>query len=227
MRKSDTITVSKSTKNDLLRFGFKESNIHILPQSIRIAPVHSLQSVQKFEDPTMLYLGTIRPMKRPHAVIKAFEILKKDIPNLKLIVAGMSVGKYGKKVEKMMYKSVYNDSIAYLGKVDDARKRELMENCHVICVTSIKEGWGLIVTEAASQGTPAVAYNVDGLRDSVQDNITGLITKENTPEDLAKHVAKVLTDPALYSRLQAAAFGYASSLTADHMYEIFKKHAGL
>jgi glycosyltransferase involved in cell wall biosynthesis len=227
MRKSDTITVSKSTKNDLLRFGFEESRIHILSQSIRMKPIRSLEEVRKFEDPTLLYLGTIRPMKRPHEVIKAFYMLKKDIPNLKLIVAGMSVGRYGKKIEKMVKNSEYKDSIVYLGKVSEERKRELMENSHIICVTSIKEGWGLIVTEAASQGTPAVVYNVDGLRDSVQHNITGLVTEQNTPTHLATQIKKMLDDTTVYNRLQTAAYRYACSLTVEHMYETFKKHAGL
>jgi len=40
----------------------------------------------------------------------------------------------------------------------------LLQKSHVLAVTSVKEGWGLVVTEANPQGTPAVVYNVDGLR---------------------------------------------------------------
>ena len=55
--------------------------------------------------------------------------------------------------------------------------------------TSVKEGWGLIVTEAGSQGTPAIVYDVDGLRDIVVESETGVIfNSKNKPEELAKKI---------------------------------------
>ena len=50
---------------------------------------------------------------------------------------------------------------------------------------SIKEGWGLVVVEAASQATPSIVYNVSGLNESVKNGITGDVLLENTPKDMA------------------------------------------
>ena len=49
-----------------------------------------------------------------------------------------------------------------------------MAEAHVLLMTSVREGWGLVVTEANACGTPAVVYNVPGLRDSVRNEETGL-----------------------------------------------------
>jgi glycosyltransferase involved in cell wall biosynthesis len=91
-------------------------------------------------------------------------------------------------------------------------------------VTSVKEGWGLVVTEANSQGTPAVVYNVDGLRDSVKDGNTGIIAKENTPEGLAKALVSLLGDsPTRYSQIREAAWEWSKTITFNQAYKDFMK----
>lgn len=62
------------------------------------------------------------------------------------------------------------------------------------CVAcAVRERWGLTTTEAARLGTPAVTYDVLGLRDSVVDGQTGLRTK-STPKALAAGARRVLDD---------------------------------
>jgi glycosyltransferase involved in cell wall biosynthesis len=96
-----------------------------------------------------------------------------------------------------------------------------MRRSHLIVVTSVKEGWGLIVSEAASQGTPAVVYDVDGLRDSVRHQETGLVVAAQ-PTALAAAAAELLTDDPTYSRLQTAGWEWSKSLTFDQSYRDFK-----
>ena len=81
-------------------------------------------------------------------------------------------------------------------------------------VTSIKEGWCIVVTEANSQGTPAVAYDVDGLRDSVMDGETGLISNAN-PEDFAKKIVDLLSNQSKYSRVQRGAWETSKDVNFD------------
>ena len=52
------------------------------------------------------------------------------------------------------------------GRVDEATKHELMARAHGQLATSVREGWGLVVSEAAAVGTPTMSYDVPGLRDS-------------------------------------------------------------
>ncbi|NCU42668.1 MAG: glycosyltransferase, partial [Candidatus Moranbacteria bacterium] len=111
--------------------------------------------------------------------------------------------------------------IEYLGRVDVEKKREIMQKSHIITVTSVKEGWGLIVTEANSQGTPAIVYNVDGLRDSVKDKKTGIVVEQNTPEVLAQKIILLFQDTETYQKLRKNAQEWSKELTFDKSYEDF------
>lgn len=200
------LTESKSTKKDLQKFGFKEEKIEIFNIGLGLKRVEGLDRIKKYDNPTILYFGSLRSMKRPDQVLKAFEIAKKVIKKLKLVIAGGIEDKYGKKLLKIIENSPFKDSISYLGKVSEEKKIELMQKAHLICVTSIKEGWGIIVTEANSQGTPAIVYNVDGLRDAVKHGETGIICKRNFFDILAKEIVSLLRDKRKYNKLRKNAW---------------------
>jgi glycosyltransferase involved in cell wall biosynthesis len=197
------ITVSESTKKDLMRFGFKAENIGIISEGIEIESVTDLSLVKKEENPTIISHGTIRSMKRTHHIVKAFELAKKQIPNLKLWVSGGAEGRYGKKVIEMMKNSPYASDITYFGRVSKEQKIDLLRRAHLFCATSVKEGWCLVVTEANSQGTPAVVYDVDGLRDAVINNTTGVVCKINNPAGLSQKIVGLLSGNSCFGFQQA------------------------
>lgn len=217
------ITISESTKQDLMRNGFKLKQITIMSVGIELELIERLEDVKKYVQPTLLSLGAIRPMKRTADQIKAFELAKSKVKNLKLKVAGDASGEYGKRILKIVAGSPYANDIEYLGRVTNETRKVLMQKCHLIMVTSVKEGWGLIVTEAASQGTPAVVYNVDGLRDSVQHNKGGLVCTNNTPADLATNIAFLLNDVKHYNKIRNAAWEQSKKITFEKNYIDFKE----
>ncbi len=141
-----------------MRHGFKAENISIISEGIELEPLTDIAAAKKFDHPTILSLGSIRPMKRTLDILRGFELLKSHIPDAKLVIAGNSDGAYGKKLLSNIDKSQHSGSIIYAGQVSREEKLELMRRSHIIAVTSVKEGWGLIVTEAASQACPAVVY---------------------------------------------------------------------
>ena len=217
------ITVSESTKKDLMKLGFNENKIKIISEGIEIELVDNLKKIKKYEIPTILSLGSVRAMKRTDQIVKAFEIAKINIPELELLIAGDYNDKFGRKVCKMAKNSKRSNSIKFLGRVSKDKKIELMQRSHLMCVTSVKEGWGLIVTEANSQGTPAVVYNVDGLRDSVQHNKTGLVCQKNTPENLAKNIEELLKNKEKEENLRKNAWHWSKEITFEKSYKQFVK----
>lgn len=217
------ITISNSTKSDLLRHGFKPDNIQIISEGIDISPIKDLRKVKKYTAPTLLSFGAIRPMKRTLDQIKAFEIAKTKLPNLKLKVAGDSSDKFGQKVLSYIKTSPFSEDIEVLGRVDQTTKTNLMQKCHAILATSVKEGWGLIVTEANSQGTPAIVYDVDGLRDSVRNGWSGLITKRNSPEALGDRIKYLMQNADAYNELRSQAWGWSKQINFDIGYQQFSK----
>jgi glycosyltransferase involved in cell wall biosynthesis len=217
------ITISESSKKDLIKFGFKAKKFFIISEGIDVEPVKNLEQIEKYSEPTMLSFGAMREMKRTLDIVKTFEIAKDKIENLKLKIAGSTSGEYAKKVLKYIENSRYKNDIEVLGKVSQEKKIELMQKSHVICVTSIKEGWGLIVTEANSQGTPACVYGVDGLRDSTKNGITGLVSPNGNTSKLAENVVKLLQDKNLYKTLQQNAWQWSKEITFDKSYKDFCK----
>jgi glycosyltransferase involved in cell wall biosynthesis len=246
LRDRQVLTESQSTKDDLLRYGFKADKIHIFSVGIELEPLKDLgdriegiglnaktptlnpkPSTLKYPNPTLLSLGAMRTMKRTLHQIQAFELAKLAIPNLKLVIAGDASGRYGQKIVRMTKESPYANDIKYLGKVTREQKLRLMQQCHLILVTSVKEGWGLIVTEAASQGTPAVVYDVDGLRDSVRHNETGIVCRRNTPEEMARALAQLLQNSERYQSMRQEAWLWSREINFDQGYHQFKQALGL
>jgi glycosyltransferase involved in cell wall biosynthesis len=223
--KAKVITVSDSTKQDLIRYGFRPENISIISEGIELEPVAELTQVKKLARPTILSLGSVRPMKRTLEQVYAFEHAKKTVPKLRLTLAGDADNPYGQKVLAYCKQSPFADDIEYKGRVSTEEKLKLMREAHVITATSIKEGWGLIVTEAASQGTPAVVYDVDGLRDSVRHEQTGLVT-EPTPQSLAARVIELVSNEPKYRRIRQAAWNWSKNITFDQSYKDFTRIVG-
>jgi len=220
LSRAPVITVSDSTRQVLEPYGFDRKRTHIISEGLHFAPLESLANIQKYPQPTMLSFGAMRAMKRTLEQVQAFEIAKESLPDLQLKIAGSASGSYGQKVLDYIAGSPYKADIEYLGRVSTEQKAKLMQRSHAIVVTSVEEGWGLIVSEANGQGTPAVVYDVEGLRDSVKHNRTGLIT-EPTPAALAQSVVQLLQDPAHYAELQKNAHLFSKNLTFDQSYKDF------
>lgn len=216
------ITVSKSSRADLAKHGFKKSRLYIIPEGLSILPVPALHASHKAQQPTVLVHGAVRRMKRTLHAIKAFELAKQHIPNLQLIVSGKSFGRYGKKVNNYIESSAFRHSITHYGPVNEVTKKTIMRKSHYILVTSTKEGWGLIVSEAASQGTPAIVYNVDGLRDAVGYGAYGLLSRPNS-YSLSRTIVKAFSKQTDYQQLQDDAYHFAKQLTFINSYHVFNQ----
>lgn len=218
------ITVSKSTQDVLARHGFNPKNTTIISEGLHIEPLKDLRGITKYPRPTVISHGSMRAMKRTIDQVKAFELAKKHIPNLQMKISGSSNTPYGKKVLDYIAKSPHREDIEYLGRTTDQQKIDLMQRSHAILVTSIEEGWGLIVTETNSQGTPAVVYNVDGLRDSVRAD-TGIVTADN-PSALADGIVTLLQKDDVYETLRRNAWQWSKQITFNKSYEDFIKALG-
>lgn len=214
------VTISESTKKDLMRYGFKDEKIHIISEGYTLKPVKDPAKLKKFDSPTLLSFGAVRSMKQTLHQVQAFEIAKKSIPDLRLKIAGSMKGRYADVLRDYVEKSPFKSDIEILGRISDEEKALLMQKSHWFLATSTKEGWCLVVTEAASQGTPALVYDVDGLRDSVQDGITGFITAPRA-NALADRICKVFEskNQKSYAHIQQQAHRFSKNITFERSYE--------
>jgi len=215
------ITESNSTSIELKAHGFK--SVDIFRVGMDLNPVDQFRPATSSQMNNLVFLGALRPMKRPLDAIKAFEIAKKYLSNLTLTIVGSDVDSHAVLVKDYASKSKYTDSIHFTGSVNGQDKVNALKNAGAIVATSIKEGWGLIVSEAGSQGTPAVAYDADGLRDSVNDGVTGVLAKNSNIRDLASQIVSLLSDPKKRNTFGNNAWEFSKQFTFENSYQDFLK----
>jgi glycosyltransferase involved in cell wall biosynthesis len=104
--------------------------------------------------------------------------------------------------------------VEFCGWLDGAAKYRRMTEAHALLMASVREGWGLVVSEANSCGTPAIVYDVPGLRDSVRNELTGLIVPPR-PQSLALAMIRLTSDEVLYARIAAEAQRWSRTLSLD------------
>lgn len=215
-----TITVSQSTKNDLKALGFKK--IYIIPEGLSIKPLDKLPEKEK--EPTMIFLGRFRKIKRPDHAVKAFIIVSKEMPDAKLWMIGD--GPLKQKIEKMIKKHKMEQKITLYGKVSEEKKIKLLRRAHILIFPAVREGWGLVVTEANSQGTIAIGYDVPGLRDSIKHKQTGLLVSAGNIEALAKAIIDVLNDKKTLRKMMKNALEWVKrfnwNVTTEKFHEIIR-----
>lgn len=224
-RYKSILTESASTKKDLARFGFKQGNVSVFRIGMALEPAKVLS--EKHAMNRVVFLGALRPMKQALDAVKAFEFACDANPDLTLTLAGDNAGSYAQKVTKYIAKSRHKKSITIAGRVTGEEKLKLLREASLILVTSVKEGWGLIVTEANSQGTPAITYDTDGLRDSVKHNETGLVVPYRNMIAMAEAINTLLADRSSYNRLRSAAWEWSKEFTFENSYNDFCSILGI
>ncbi len=198
-RKNKFITGSDSAKEALLKIGIAQDKIFVVNHGVHIYKTSS--SIKKARKPTILFLGRVEKDKGINDALEALRYIKKEIPSAVLWV----VGKEEKEATlntllESKYKAI-RESVYYQGFVDEEKKFQLLKQALLLIHPSVKEGWGLTVIEAASQGVPTVGYNVEGLRDSVQNGKTGILVQPKNPKLLANAITHLIGDKKLYNTL--------------------------
>lgn len=216
-KKCRVLTISQSTRQDLMGLGLKEQEIHIIPMGIDFRPLAF--APEKKDKPTILYVGRLKKSKRVHHIIEAFSRVKIEVPEARLWIVGEGDEPYKKRLQELVKRSGLND-VTFWGFTKHEQKLDLMRDAWLVVMASVKEGWGLTVIEANALGTPSVVYDVSGLRDSTRDGYNGLVCPQNTPESLAQTVLKLLKDKALYGKLRGNALEWSKNFDWDRSAQV-------
>lgn len=202
------IAISKTTRTELLKIGLKRNNIHIVYSGIT---KKSNGISKKFSQPTIIYLGRIKKYKRVDMLIRIMPAILKKIPNARLIIAGW--GTEAARVMDASMKSSIRKRIKILGPVSESEKKHFLSQSWVFVNASIGEGWGIAVIEANLYGTPTVAFNVNGLSESVQHGKTGFLAKNE--KDFIDKICLILTDKKLRQTISRNSVEWAKKFNWD------------
>lgn len=212
--RSPVEAVSRSTAQDLVRRGFRDDAITVIPNGVDLDHFQPDPGTRRFDVPTILYLGRIKRYKRIDLVLRAAAMLRAEGLALHLIIAGK--GDAEDEVRRLAARLDLVNSISMPGYVDEEEKLRLFRKSWVHVLTSPKEGWGISNLEAAASGTATVASDSPGLRDSVVDGQTGYLVPHGDVNALARRIRCILDDAALRDRLGAAARRFALGFSWEH-----------
>ncbi len=209
------VAVSESTRQDLLARGLRGNRIEVIPNGVDAAVLTPDPAGGRFPEPTILYLGRLKRYKRVDLVLRAVALLRERGSGVRLVVGGK--GDHRGELEALRDRLGLGDRVRFAGFVPEEEKLRLMRGAWVHVLTSPREGWGIANLEAAACGTPTVASDSPGLRDSVLPERTGLLVPHGDVEALADALERVLADAGLRERLGAGAREWAESLSWDRV----------
>jgi glycosyltransferase involved in cell wall biosynthesis len=179
------LTSSASAQASLAAYGLPHAVA--LPQGVDLVsqPVWPAKPAP----PTFVFVGRMCSMKRPLDAVRAFATVRAAVPDARLWMIGR-----GPQEAALQRRIATVAGIEWLGHVSRAERDERLGCAHALLATSVREGWGLVVSEAAAVGTGTIGYAVPGLVDSI--GATGGVLVRPAPEALAAAMLAVAQDPA-------------------------------
>jgi glycosyltransferase involved in cell wall biosynthesis len=202
--------VSVSTADDLVDRGIPRGSIRVIYNGVdskRLTPAPAERSDQ----PLFIYLGRLKKYKRVDVVIKAFAEL--NVPDARLEIAG--TGDYRASLEGLVKSLDLGDRVRFLGFIPEDEKVHLLRRAWASALASPKEGWGISNLEAAACGTPVIAANSPGIRESVINGETGFLVPQDDPHAMTAAMRGIVQQPHLVDVLGAAGRRFAETFTWD------------
>jgi glycosyltransferase involved in cell wall biosynthesis len=144
--------------------------------------------------------------------------VRNKIADVELIVAGR--GDYD-ELRELVQELELTSCVRLVGEVSEKQKAEILQKAWVFVTPSMKEGWAISVIEANACGTPAIAYNVPGLRDSIRHRETGILVPYSNIDELANAIVEMLTDTQLRQELSSNALKWAANFNWDRSSQEF------
>ena len=201
------VTVSSASRDELVELGVDATRIDVVHNGTDPAPARQrLQAVQ----PTVVCVGRIVPHKQVEHAVDAIAEARAVLPDARLVIVGS--GWWEDSLRAYVVERGLEDAVEFRGHVSEADKHAAYDEAWVLALPSLKEGWGLVVGEAAGHGVPTVAYrSAGGPTESVHDDLSGLLV--NTETAFRAAVTALLQEEALRRRLSAGATATAGNFT--------------
>jgi len=212
-RDTPTMAVSNSTATDLGERGLETDAIAVIPNGVALDHCVPGSPDARFDTPTLLYLGRLKRYKRVDLPIRAVAALRAEGRAVCMIVAG--TGDHEPELRALVRELGVEDAVEFAGFVSEEEKVRLFQKAWVHVLTSPKEGWGITNLEAAACGTPTVASDAPGLRDSVVDGETGFLVPHGDVGALADRIRMLIDDTTLREELGTGARRFAEQFTWD------------
>jgi trehalose synthase len=176
----------------------------LAPKNMALSPEDAAYIVDQFgpdvERPLLTQVSRFDPWKDPLGVIDAYRLVKAKVPEVQLVLVGSMAHDDPEGWEYYNRTLEYADDdpdiyiLSNLNNVGSVEVNAFQVNSMVVLQKSIREGFGLTVSEALWKGRPTVAGNVGGIRVQIAHGETGWLV--DSPEECAAACIEALENPA-------------------------------
>ena len=203
--------ISESTRDDLVSRGIPQDRISVVHPGVDAGRFSPDALVPRTQPPRFVYVGRLKRYKGVDLLLRALAEARRRFPGLSLDIAGS--GDDRPRLESLATTLGLAHAVRFHGFVDEPTRLALLRGAVANVFPSPKEGWGITVMEAAACGTPSLASDSPGLRDSVRDGRTGLLVAHGDVAAMAAAMLRLAEDPALVASLGATARRHAEQLS--------------
>lgn len=202
-RGTPAVVVSPSTAAELRDLGLRSADLRIIPPGLD-HDIHRPGLAEKSARPLVAVCSRLKRYKRVDVAIRAFAEIKKEVPTAEMLV----IGEGDRRAELESLARSLDLPVTFTGFISQSEKARHLNRAHVVLNPSAKEGWGMVAVESMACGTPVVASDVQGHRDSVPDG-RGLRVPAGDPKSMAAAALQILQSPVLADRLRTAGLAHA------------------
>jgi glycosyltransferase involved in cell wall biosynthesis len=228
-RASVIIANSQATARELIkRAAIKKDYIKVIYNSIDFS-IFNYRKVSREksrrdldisnEDFVIGFVGRLHPVKGVDILIRAFASLLKQSARYLLVLAGD--GPQRKYLEILTSQLGIADRVRFLGMHDDIP--QVMAAFDVGVVPSRQESFGIALIELMSMKVPVVSSGKEGLAELVEDQITGLVTRENNMDEICLCIQKLAEDECLRNQLAEAAYTFSKKFKPEEQIRKIEK----
>lgn len=203
--------ISESTRDDLIARGVAPDHVRVIHPGVDSRRFTPGPPGRRATTPSFLYVGRLKRYKGIGFAVEALALARQHRSDLRLEIAG--TGDYRGELERLVARLSLERAVTFHGFVSEERKIDLMRWSWANIFPSPKEGWGITVIEAAACGTPSVASDSPGLRDSVRHGETGYLVPHGDVPGLASRMLELANAPLMVTRLGDRARRFAEGLT--------------
>jgi len=214
--------ISESTRDDLVARGVPAGCVRVIHPGVDTVRFTPGPESGRASTPSFLYVGRLKRYKGIGFAIRALALARDRRPDLSLDIAGS--GDHRPALERLAEELGVGSAVRFHGFVSEAEKIALLRRAWANIFPSPKEGWGITVVEAAACGTPSIASDSPGLRDSVLHGQSGFLVPHGDVEGLTRRMLELAEAPALVATLGAGARRFAEGLTWERTAADTERH---
>lgn len=146
--------------------------------------------------PKIIWMRSFHPIYNPQMALDAFAIVKREVPNATLVMAGVDKGLEA-NIKRSAVEMGLSEAVRFPGFLDEAAKRKEFSDADIYINTNRIDNMPVSVVEACAMGVPVVATDVGGLAHLISHSKDGLLVKDDDPNEMAAAILSLLNDPQL------------------------------